>query len=144
MLLQTMASISIGPLLCKPVASAWLNCSAVSILTASTPIPPAIATQSRLGLSRSKISCVVGPGIAPTFLSSPRRIAYERLLNMTVVTLRFSRACVHNACTVYIALPSPEKHSTDRSGQATAAPVALRQRAPDGSPCGHGVKMRAR
>ena len=32
--------------------------------------------------------------------------------------------CVHNACTVYIALPSPEKHSTDRSGQATAAPVA--------------------
>src|SRR5260370_38264155 len=35
-----------------------------------------------------------------------------------------SRACVHSACTVYIALPSACNDTTRRSGQATAAPVA--------------------
>src|SRR5438045_7532320 len=35
-----------------------------------------------------------------------------------------SRACVHSACTVYIALPSACSETTRRSGQATAAPVA--------------------
>ena len=35
-----------------------------------------------------------------------------------------SRACVHKACTVYIALPSACSETTRRSGQATAAPVA--------------------
>src|SRR5438045_8500030 len=35
-----------------------------------------------------------------------------------------SRACVHKACTVYIALPSACSDTTRRSGQATAAPVA--------------------
>src|SRR5436190_1675848 len=35
-----------------------------------------------------------------------------------------SRACVHKACTVYIALPSACNETTRRSGQAIAAPVA--------------------
>src|SRR5215211_7475560 len=43
---------------------------------------------------------------------------------MTVVTSRLSRAWVHRACTVYVALPSACKQTTFRSGQATAAPVA--------------------
>jgi hypothetical protein len=33
-------------------------------------------------------------------------------------------ACVHNACSVYIALPSPWSEITLRSGHAMAAPVA--------------------
>ena len=41
-----------------------------------------------------------------------------------VVTLRFSRACVHSDWIVYIALPSAWMLSTGRSGHATAAPVA--------------------
>src|SRR6476659_4861953 len=47
-----------------------------------------------------------------------------RLANTIVVTLRPSLACVHNDCSVYIALPSPTMQITLRSGQATAAPVA--------------------
>src|SRR5215210_8957774 len=47
-----------------------------------------------------------------------------RLANTIVVTLRFSRACVHSDCSVYIALPSPTMQITLRSGHATAAPVA--------------------
>src|SRR5947208_12451305 len=47
-----------------------------------------------------------------------------RLENTMVVTLRFSRACVHSDCNVYIALPSPTMQTTLRSGHATAAPVA--------------------
>src|SRR4051794_21299184 len=43
---------------------------------------------------------------------------------MTVVTSRPSRACVHSAAIVYIALPSASRHQTGRSGQAIAAPVA--------------------
>src|SRR5829696_3575181 len=43
---------------------------------------------------------------------------------MTVVTSSPSRACVHRACTVYVALPSASRQTTFRSGQATAAPVA--------------------
>src|ERR1700684_1789965 len=43
---------------------------------------------------------------------------------MTVVTLRFSRACVHRPEIVYIAEPSDSRHSTGRSGAATAAPTA--------------------
>ena len=35
------------------------------------------------------------------------------------------RAWVHNACSVYIALPSAWRQSTGRSGAATAAPVAI-------------------
>ena len=31
---------------------------------------------------------------------------------------------VHSACAVYIPLPSADKHSTRRSGHATAAPTA--------------------
>ena len=38
-----------------------------------------------------------------------------------------SRACVHSAEIVYIALPSASSARTLRSGQATAAPVATRQ-----------------
>src|SRR3981189_2704874 len=47
-----------------------------------------------------------------------------RLANTIVTTLRPSRACVHNDCSVYIALPSPTMQITLRSGQAIAAPVA--------------------
>src|SRR5262245_44862037 len=43
---------------------------------------------------------------------------------MIVLTLSCSRACVHNACNVYIALPSACRLITVRSGDATAAPVA--------------------
>src|SRR5215510_5214962 len=43
---------------------------------------------------------------------------------MIVLTLRPSRACVHRACSVYIALPSACRLITVRSGQAMAAPVA--------------------
>src|SRR5215510_5317770 len=43
---------------------------------------------------------------------------------MIVLTLRPSRACVHRACSVYIALPSACRLITTRSGQAMAAPVA--------------------
>src|SRR5204862_8193822 len=46
------------------------------------------------------------------------------LAKTTVVTLRPARAMVHNACNVYIALPSAVKHNTGRSGHATAAPTA--------------------
>ena len=52
------------------------------------------------------------------------RIAYERLLKMTVVTSSPSRACVHSADSVYMALPSASSASTRRPGQAIAAPVA--------------------
>ena len=45
-------------------------------------------------------------------------------MKITVVTLRFSRACVHSAWIVYIALPSASRLSTGRSGHATAAPTA--------------------
>src|SRR6476661_6672515 len=48
-----------------------------------------------------------------------------RLANTMVVTLRFSRACVHSDWIVYIALPSPTMQITLRSGHATAAPVAM-------------------
>ena len=48
---------------------------------------------------------------------------------MIVVTSRPSRACVHSDCSVYMALPSACSASTGRSGQATAAPVAV------GGPC---------
>src|SRR5271156_2279331 len=44
---------------------------------------------------------------------------------MTVVTLRFSRAWVHRPEIVYIADPSDSRHSTGRSGAATAAPTAV-------------------
>src|SRR5687767_13855937 len=43
---------------------------------------------------------------------------------MIVLTLRCSRAWVHKACSVYIALPSACRLITARSGQAMAAPVA--------------------
>src|SRR3981081_4309074 len=45
-----------------------------------------------------------------------------RLANTIVVTLRPSRACVHSDCSVYIALPSPPKQITLRSGHPPAAP----------------------
>jgi len=51
------------------------------------------------------------------------------LLNSTTVTSRFSRAQVHSPEIVYIALPSDSSAITGRSGQATAAPIAI------GSPC---------
>src|SRR6201985_723844 len=47
-----------------------------------------------------------------------------RFANTIVTTLRPSRACVHNDCSVSIALPSPTMQITLRSGHATAAPVA--------------------
>ena len=53
-----------------------------------------------------------------------RRIAYERLLRITVVTFSCSRAWVQSAVSEYIALPSDSRQSTGRSGHATAAPVA--------------------
>src|SRR5262245_28857689 len=43
---------------------------------------------------------------------------------MIVLTLSPSRAWVHKACTVYIALPSACRLMTVRSGLAIAAPVA--------------------
>src|SRR5271156_1763477 len=43
---------------------------------------------------------------------------------MTVVTSRFSRAWVQRPEIVYIADPSDSRHSTGRSGAATAAPTA--------------------
>src|SRR5438270_13809690 len=47
-----------------------------------------------------------------------------RLANTMVTTLRLSRAWVHKDWIVYIALPSPTRQITLRSGQAIAAPVA--------------------
>ena len=92
---------------------------------AGTPIPFARAAKSRSGRDKSSMSSALGPGdSAPTRLSSRLRIAYERLLKITVVTSRPSRAWVHSACSVYMALPSASRHTTLRSGQATAAPVA--------------------
>ena len=38
------------------------------------------------------------------------RMAYDRLLQMIVVTSSPSRASVHSACIVYIALPSASRH----------------------------------
>jgi hypothetical protein len=46
------------------------------------------------------------------------------LLKMTVVMSSCSRAWVHSAEIVYIALPSDSRASTGRPGQAIAAPVA--------------------
>ena len=43
---------------------------------------------------------------------------------MTVVMSSCSRACVHSADAVYMALPSASSASTGRSGQAIAAPAA--------------------
>ena len=57
------------------------------------------------------------------------RMAYDRLLKMTVVTSSPSRACVHSAEMVYMALPSDSSAMTGRSGQAMAAPAA------SGRPC---------
>ena len=45
-------------------------------------------------------------------------------MRITVVTSRPSRAWVHSDWSVYMALPSASRHSTWRSGHATAAPVA--------------------
>src|SRR5437764_12562988 len=47
-----------------------------------------------------------------------------RLANTMVTTLRLSRAWVHKDWIVYIALPSPTRQITLRSGQAIAPPVA--------------------
>ena len=44
---------------------------------------------------------------------------------MMAVTLRFSRAMVHSAWMVYMAVPSPISAITGRCGQAIAAPTAL-------------------
>src|SRR5439155_14757148 len=66
-----------------------------------------------------------GPGFpAPREENSRLRTAYARFAKTTVVTLRPSRAMVHNACAVYMALPSAVRHSTWRSGHATEAPTA--------------------
>jgi hypothetical protein len=61
---------------------------------------------------------------APVRSSSMARIAYARLLKMTVVMSSPSRACVHSAEIVYMALPSASSANTGRSGRAIAAPVA--------------------
>src|SRR5665647_3986018 len=46
------------------------------------------------------------------------------MFRITVVTSRLSRAIVHHACRVYMALPSASKATTRRPGEATAAPTA--------------------
>ena len=63
-----------------------------------------------------------------------------------MVTLSPSRAWVHSACSVYIALPSAWRQRTGRSGAATAAPVAIGSPMPM-APAGEGqpvVGRRAR
>ena len=90
-----------------------------------TPCPLANDTQSKNGRSRSSMRLAFSPASGPPMLaSSPRKMRYERLAKITTVTSRFSRAMLQSACRVYIALPSPIKANTLRSGQATAAPTA--------------------
>src|SRR6266851_4679261 len=61
-----------------------------------------------------------------------------------------SRAWVHSACTVYIALPSACSETTFRSGQATAAPVASGGPSPIDPPmlesqsCGAAIRVGAK
>ena len=50
---------------------------------------------------------------------------YEALLKTIDTTCSFSRAMVHSAWIVYIAVPSPTSASTGRFGRAMAAPTAL-------------------
>ena len=90
-----------------------------------TPRPSREPTKSMSGRWRSNMSSACGPGSpAPVRDSSRFRMAYERLLKITVVTFRPSRAWVHSAWNVYMAEPSASRLSTGRSGAATAAPVA--------------------
>src|SRR5262245_13348613 len=122
---QRTASMRRGPRVPSAEASWRLNSSAVVARVASTPMPRARATQSRSGRPMSSMSAAFFPGVpAPTPASSWRRMAYVRLANTTVVMSRPSRAWVQSAWTVYMPLPSPSRHTTFRSGHATAAPVA--------------------
>src|SRR5882757_5244795 len=109
----TSASMRCGPGSCSALlnwsASSW----AVVAVLAGTPIPRAMATKFMSGLDRSSSSSAFGPAPAvPTRCSSSRRIAYERLVSTTVVTSNPSRAIVHSAEIVYIALPSDCRHTT--------------------------------
>ena len=58
------------------------------------------------------------------------------MAKITTVTSSPSRAIVHSDCSVYIPDPSPSSTTTLRSGQATAAPVAIGRPKPIG-PAGH-------
>ena len=126
----SIASIRCGPGSANAVRSCSASSSHVVARVAGTPMPVASATKSRSGRDRSSSSPALPPvSAAPTRCSSMRRIAYERLFRITVVTFSCSRACVHSAVSEYIALPSDSRQSTGRSGHATAAPVAT------GRPC---------
>ena len=103
----------------RPTRRRWLA------RLAGTPIPVARAVKSMPGLDRSSRLRAASPALtAPTRSSSMPRIAYRRLLKMTVVTSSCSLACVHSAEIVYMALPSASSARTGRPGQAIAAPVA--------------------
>ena len=93
---------------------------------AGTPIPVASAMKSRSGRDRSSRlrAAVAGRRGADPAAVPCRGSRSDRLLKMTVVTSSCSRACVHSAESVYMALPSASSASTGRSGQAIAAPVA--------------------
>src|SRR5690606_8616906 len=69
-------SISMGPACRFALRKAVLKPAMSSTRTASTPMPWASFTQSRVGFSRLSMSSSAGPGLpAPTLASSCRRIA---------------------------------------------------------------------
>src|ERR1700758_1152184 len=101
-----------GPGSCSALLNWSASSSEVLAVLAGTPIPRAMATKFMSGLDRSSSSSAFGPASAvPTRCSSSRRIAYERLDSTTVVTFNPSRAIVHSAGIVYIALPSDCRHT---------------------------------
>src|ERR1700723_3490364 len=118
-------SISAGPGVAKLRRSKSPNISSDVARVAGTPMLFDNITQSMSARPIEKRSAARGPG-APTpnpeysHCSTP----YAPLANTTVVTFNPSRALVHNACSVYMLLPSAVRHSTPRSGAATAAPTA--------------------
>ena len=79
-------------------ASWSASSSAVVAREAGTPIPVARATKSRSGRRRSSSARARSPPpTAPTRSSSPSRMAYARLSQITVVTSSCSCAYVHSA-----------------------------------------------
>ena len=105
-----------GPGSASARRSCAANSAAVSARLAGTPMPSAIAVKSRPGRDRSSMLRAVGPAAgAPVRSSSMFKIAYERLLKMTVVMSSCSRAWVQSAEIVYMALPSASSARTCRT-----------------------------
>src|SRR5690348_12693494 len=99
------SSMRNGPSCLKLCAISSAQESMLVACAASTPKPLASFTQSSGGLPKSSMLSAVVPGVAPTFLYSPSKMLYVRLFKRIVVQGRCSWACVHNACSEYIAEP---------------------------------------